>query len=388
MPQDIIETPTPFDIFSVAGLETAVQAFQDNFKDTDELGAQFCLMQNGEILLDLKGGWADRSKTHPVKDDTLFGVYSSGKAMAALVIAHLAEEDRLGYNQIVQTLWSGFGQNGKDKLSIAQVLSHQAGLSGITDPNWKAEDWFDWDKTISALAAQEPIFEPTTVSGYHPLTFGFLAGEIARLADKDQRSLGRILKEDLADPFNADVWIGLPASEHDRCAQMIKPKKLANLGEFNAATKAAFLKPWSSTGGVSIKQWREAELAGSNCHATAKGLAILMQIAVDGRCEETPMLSEDTLAAFKETRISGPDLVLPFDLSFAAGVMKNAPNFFYGTTPDTIGHSGWGGSCVFADPITGLHGAYVMNRQHGTLLGDERPRRIIDAAYSALGYDT
>lgn len=384
MSQDPKQNPTPFEINAAQGLEAAVQAFKDNFAETNELGAQFCLMQNGDVLLDLKGGWADRSKTQPVQDDTLFGVYSSGKAMAALVIAHLAEEDRLGYNKLVHTLWSGFEQNGKDTLSIAQVLSHQGGLSGITDPNWTAEDWFDWDKTIKALAAQEPLFKPATVSGYHPLTYGFIAGEIARLADKDQRSLGRILKEELAQPFNADVWIGLPESEHARCAQMIKPQKIADLGEFNAATKAAFLKPWSSTGGMSIKKWREAELAGSNCHATAKGLATLMQIAVKGRCKETAVLSEDTLAAFKETRISGADLVLPFDLSFAAGVMKNTPNFFYGTNPETVGHSGWGGSCVFADAVTGLHGAYVMNRQHGTLLGDERPRRIIDAAYSAL----
>jgi len=378
-------TETPFDIQAVDGLDVAVQAFRYNFETTDELGAQFCLMQNGKVLLDLKGGWTGRDKSMPVNDDTLFGVYSSGKAMAALVIAHLAEEDRLGYNQLVKTLWPEFEQQGKGEMSIAQVLSHQAGLSGITDPSWTASDWFDWDKTIKALAAQEPIFSPGSASGYHPLTYGFLAGEIAHLADKDRRSLGTILREELARPFGADVWIGLPESEHARCAQMVKPKTMADLGKFNDATKAAFLKPWSSTGGMSIKQWREAELAGSNCHATAKGLATLMQIAVSGRCKETPVLSEDTLAAFTKTRISGTDLVLPFNLNFAAGVMKNEPNFFYGTTPETVGHSGWGGSCVFADPITGLHGAYVMNRQHGTLLGDERPRRIIDAAYTALG---
>lgn len=379
-------TDIPFDIFAASGLDAAVAAFKSNFETTDELGAQFCLMRDGELLLDLKGGWADRKKQEPVKDDTLFGVYSSGKAIAALVIAYLVEEDRLGYNQIVTTLWPEFGQHGKDKLTIAQLMSHQAGLSGITDSNFTAQSWFDWEKTIRTLAAQKPIFAPGTVSGYHPLTFGYLAGEIARLADKERRTLGTILKEELAQPFEADVWIGLPENEHARCAEMVKPKTMADLGELNEASRAAFMKPWSSTGGMSIKAWREAEMAGSNCHATAKGLATLMQIAVSGYCRETPVLSEDCLAEFRKPRISGHDLVLPFELTFAAGVMHNAPNMFYGTTPSTVGHSGWGGSCVFADPVTGLHGAYVMNRQHGTLLGDMRPRHIIDAAYKALGH--
>lgn len=377
-------TDTPFDIFAVAGLETAVSAFKTNFSDDDELGAQFCLMRDGETLLDLKGGWIDRAKTKAVTSETLFSVYSSGKALAALVIAWLAENDRLGYNQIVATLWPEFAQHGKGDLTIAEVMSHQSGLSGITDDTFKPTDWLDWDKTINTLAAQKPIFPPTSQSGYHPLTYGFLAGEIARLADKDLRSLGTILRKELAEPFGADVWIGLPESEHERCAQMMKPKKLPDLGELNTATRAAFLQPWSSSGGVSVKAWREAEMAGSNGHASARGLATLMQILVNGRCGESHVLSEDTLEAFRKPRINGPDLVLPFNLTFAAGVMYNPPNYFYGTGEKTLGHSGWGGSCVFADPDTGLHGAYVMNRQQNSLLGDQRPRRIIDAVYSAL----
>jgi len=103
-------TDIPFEIEAASNLEGTVQAFRDNFANTDELGAQFCLMRHGEILLDLKGGWADKDKSTPVNDDTLFGVYSSGKAMAALVIALLAEEDRLGYNQLVSSLWPDFAQ--------------------------------------------------------------------------------------------------------------------------------------------------------------------------------------------------------------------------------------------------------------------------------------
>lgn len=355
-----------------------------NHTEHDELGFQFCVMQRGETLIDIQAGWKDRRQADEVTEDTLFAVFSSGKAAAALVIAWLVEEDRIGYDQRISTIWPEFAQAGKDRLTIGQIMSHQAGLSGITNPDWTAKAWFDWDKTIAQLEQQEPIFEPGSASGYHPVTYGFLAGEIARRADKQQRSLGRILREELCQAGDADVWIGLPPSEHERCADMQKPKALPDMGEITDATRWAFLKPWSSPGGMGAAAWREAELAGSNCHATARGLAILMQAGVDGFIGGTPILSEDIHAAFSKSRISGPNLVLPFNIDFAAGVMRNVPNYFYGPNADTLGHSGWGGSCVFADPVSGLHGAYVMNRQRNSLLGDVRPRALIDAVYDAL----
>ena len=377
-------TDTSFDIFTKPGFEPTAEAFKANFENELEHGAQFCVFQNGELLVDLKGGWADRAKTTPVKDDTLFSVFSSGKAMAALVIAHLADQDRLGYNQLVSTIWPDFAAHGKGELSIAQVLSHQAGLSGISNPDWAPEDWYDWDKTCAELAGQEPLFPPGSASGYHPVTFGYLAGEIARLTDKNMRSLGSILREDLCAPNDIDVWIGLPEAEHHRCSYMQKPRAMADLGEMNAATKAAFMSKAATPGGRPITDWRKAEFAGSNCQATAKGLAQLMQMAVDGHIGEARYLSEDIIGFLGESRILGLNLVLPFNIDFAAGVMRNAPNYFYGPNAETLGHSGWGGSCVFADPKTGLHGAYVMSRQENTLLGDMRPRRIIDALYNCL----
>lgn len=387
-------TETPFDLSHAPGLGAVAQAFRANFREAGdqaagtqaravELGAQFAVYRRGELLLDFKGGWADRAKTSEVRDDTLMAVYSSGKVAAALVIAWLADQDRLGYDQIAATLWPEFAAHGKDKLTIAQLLSHQSGLSGITDPDWRAEDWYDWDKTCTVLAKQKPIFPPGSASGYHPVTYGFLAGEIARRADPEGRSLGTILREEIAAPNGLDIHIGLPPSEHARCAQMIKPKRMADLGEMNAATKAAFMQKSSSPSGP-IPRWRAAELAGSNCHATADSLARMMQVYIDGKIGDTVLISEDILEKAREPRISGPNLVLPFDLSIAAGIMQNAPNFVYGPTPQTLGHSGWGGSCVFADPVTGLHGAYAMNRQANSLIGDPRPVALITALYAAM----
>ena len=371
----------PFDNFTQTGFEKAEKAFQSNFEAELELGAQFCAYQNGELLLDLKGGWSDRQKQNQVTDQSLFSAYSSGKAMAALVIAFLVDQDKIGYDQQLTTFWPEFGQNGKDTITVGQVMSHQAGLPGISNPEWNGQDWYDWDKTCTELAAQAPLFTPGSACGYHPNTFGFLAGEIAKRVDG--RSIGQILREEFCRHNDIDVWIGLPESEHERCAAMVKPKSPPELGDITDLKRITFLSKGSAPRG-NLSKWRQAEFAGSNCQATAKGLARMMQIVIDGKINDTVYLAEDAIEKLRLPRISGQNLILPFETTYAAGLLLNSPNFFYGPNAEALGHNGWGGSCVFADPVTGIHGAYLMNIQNSALLGDLRPRRIIDALYECL----
>lgn len=365
------------------GFEAVREAFVWNFTQNLEAGAGFCVYQNGECIVDLTGGTQDRRGEKPWEWDTIIPVFSTTKAVAALVIAWLVEQRRLNYEQSVASLWPAFSAHGKDKLTVAQVLSHQGGLSGITEA-MQPEDWFDWDAICARLAAQKPIWEPGSQSGYHPLTFGFLAGEIARLADAKGRTLGTILREEFCTPHDIDFFIGTPQSEHARCADLHKPRAMSDFGEINAATRAAFLKPWSSPGKRGTAAWREAEFAGANGHGTAKSVARLMQLALDGHIGDTKYLSQTTLAALSCERISGFDLVLPFELTYGAGIMINKPNHFYGPNEATLGHSGWGGSCAFADRDTGITCAYVMNKQSNVLIGDERPLRLIEALYGCL----
>lgn len=377
-------TDTPFNLQVSQGFDAVADAFKANFEDGLEHGAAFCAVQDGEVIVNLLGGWTDRRKTKPLADDNLIAVYSSGKAVAALVLATLADDDKFGYEQPINSVWAEFDGQGRGELSIAQVLSHQSGVSGISDPGWKATDWYDWNKTCRAMVAQDPLYPPGSASGYHPITYGFFAGQIAKLTDEYGRSLGQILRDDICAPHGLDIWIGLPAKEHFRCADMIKPRALANLGEMNPATQAAFVNKGASPGGAGVDLWRASELAGSTCHATAESLAKIMQMAVHGRVGGEQCLAQDILEALRHPRISGQDLVLPYDVTWAAGLMCNTPNFFYGPNMETVGHSGWGGSCVFADPETGLSAAYVMTRQDNTLIGDPRPQRIIDSLYGCL----
>jgi CubicO group peptidase (beta-lactamase class C family) len=377
-------TEIPYQVYAADKFFSVIDKFKSNFESNQEHGAQFCAYKNGKLILDLHGGWADKKKSKVISPNTLFSIFSSGKAVASLTIAHLVQQNCLSYNNLVSAIWPEFSKYGKSNLTVAQLLSHQSGLSGITCPNWTNEDWFDWKKTCNSLANQKPIFSPGKQSGYHPITFGFLVGEIARRADKNGRTLGKILREDICEPNNLDIWIGLPKNKHNDCSEIIKPSKLANLGEINTATEFAFLKNWSTPNPKPIERWREAEFAGNNCHSNAKSLAQIMQMAVSGKINRTNYLSKENIQDLRKSRSKGPDLVLPFTINFGAGLIRNTPNYFYGPNAETVGHSGWGGSCVFADHINGISAAYVMNKQNNTLIGDLRPKRIIEEMYNCL----
>jgi CubicO group peptidase (beta-lactamase class C family) len=357
-------------------------AFEANFAASQELGARFSLVQAGEVVVDLWAGFADRQRTRPFDERTLTPVFSTTKAIAALLIARLVDAGKLDYGQPVADVWPEFAEAGKAAITVEQVMSHQEGLSGFPD-EMEPSLWFDWDAVCAKLAAMAPLWPPGSASGYHPITFGYLAGEIFRRVDG--RTMGAALREDLAKPFGLDLWIGLPDAEHGRVADLQRPNGLPNFGEINAATKAAFLTPWSSPAGRGQAEWRRIEIPSANGHATAPALARLMgALTGDGWLDGETILSPALIAEASRERIRGQDLVLPFVMSWGAGFMRNSAVKVWGPGEQTFGHSGWGGSCAFADPQTGLAGAYVMNKQSTDLIGDARAKRLIEAAYAAL----
>jgi CubicO group peptidase (beta-lactamase class C family) len=308
-------------------------------------------------------------------------VWSLTKAVTSTLVAWAVERGKLDYEQTVASVWPEFAQGGKERITVAQAMSHQAGLPGFghaVDP----QIWFDPAAVAAEVAAMAPMWEPGTASGYAPNLFGFVAGEIFRRADG--RSVGRALAEDFAGPFGLDLYIGLPASEDARVAEVRKPAGAADFGEHNAPTKAAFLSPWSSARGTE-EAWRRMESPGVNGIVTAEAVARLMgMLANGGELDGRRVLSAETIAAASRERIRGRDLVLPFELSWAAGFQRSEPNMIYGPNPAAFGHAGWGGSCAFADPARGLAAAYTTNRQSQSLIGDARALRLIAALYGSL----
>ncbi len=364
------------------GFEPVAEAFLANWSEFDEIGAGFALRLEGETVVDIHAGWADRKKSRDWQADTLVPVYSTGKAVAALVMARLVDRGLLDYEAPVADYWPEFAAGGKSAVTVAQALSHQAGLSGIAE-EMDAGDWFDAAKIETRLARQAPLWKLGTGSGYHPVTFGFIADALARRTDG--RSIGAILREDVCGPAGIDFHVGLPESEHGRAAEHAMPRQVPDLGEPNLPRQLAFGKPWSSPGRRGATEWRKAEFPAANAHATAGAIARLMEVYSEGgKLDGKRFISPATLDALVKERVRGEDKVLPFELSWGAGIMRNVTPGFYGPTPETVGHSGWGGSCGFADPVKRLTGAYVMNRQMHYLAGDPRPVKLIEAAYSCL----
>lgn len=355
-------------------------AFAANFEAGEELGARFTLVEAGEVVVDLMAGFADRKRVTPFGPRTLAAVFSTTKALAALMIARLVDQGRLDYGQTVASIWPEFGQAGKAAVTVEQAISHQAGLPGFPDPIDPAL-WADWDAICAKLAAMAPMWPPGSASGYHPVTVGYIVGEIFRRVDG--RTIGTAFREDVAGPYGLDAWIGLPDGVEDRLAELQRPSALPEFGEINPATRAAFLAPWSSAAGKAGADYRRMEVPSTNGYATAEALAKVMgALANDGWLDGGEVLSPALIAEASRERIRGQDLVLPFDMSWAAGFMRNPPTFPWGPGTETFGHSGWGGACAFADPERRLGGAYVMNRQGTALMGDARPRRLIQAAYA------
>lgn len=360
--------------------EPVREVFEANFAADEELGAGFSAYLDGELIIDLHGGWTDRRKEAEWDSQSIVPVYSTTKPISALVLASVIHALPAEYETPVADVWPEFADGGKADVTIAQLLSHQAGLPGFKDPVDPGL-WLDPPACAAALAPLDPLWAPGSAHGYHPLTWGYFIGELVRRIDG--RTLGTVLREDFAEPHEIDFQIGTPAPDHPRVADIMRPRALPELGEINDATRAAFLTKWASPDrGGAI--WREIEIPSANGIGTAKAVAQLYGIyAHDGHLNGNRVISEASFDGLTQSRVKGQDLVLPYITEFAAGVMRNNLGL-YGPNPNTLCHSGWGGSLALGDQDRGLSAAYVMNRQSNKLQADPRATRLIQALYGCL----
>jgi CubicO group peptidase (beta-lactamase class C family) len=367
--------------FVATGFERVREAFAENFAAGREVGASFAVTRDGELVAELWGGFRDAARTKPWTRDTLVNVWSTTKGLAALCVALLVERGQLSYEQTVASVWPEFAAAGKGALTVAQLLSHQGGLSGLREPI-AITDFADHARIARLLAAQAPFFAPG-VSGYHAITHGFLASELVRRTTG--KTLGAFFREEIAAPLGADAWIGLPESEDARAAEMIPPQGGPNMPlPEHPAVRAALGNPPLDPAVPNQRWWRAAELPAANGHATAAGLArIYGMLARGGEQDGRRFLSERTLAQATRERVLSTDLVLQVPMQWAAGWMLNDLGI-YGPNARTFAHAGWGGSFGAADPDAKLGIGYAMNQMYPNLMGDPRSISLIEATYACL----
>lgn len=363
------------------GFEGLREIFAANFATAGDVGASVSLVRHGEVMVDLWGGYADAARTKSWTHDTLANVWSTTKGMGALVCGMLVERNIISYADKVSKYWPEFAAEGKGNITIGQMLSHQAGLCGPSVPT-TLEEMCNHALMAERLAAQAPLWEPGSKSGYHALTVGILAGEVvARVTGK---SIGTWFRENVARPFEIDFFIGLPASEDHRVAEMI-PAKTSNMpATLNPSQMAALGNPAPNARTPNERFWRAAELSSANGQSSASAIArVYGALASDGKIDGKELLKPSTIRAMTAVQIEGVDEVLAMPARWGAGFILNVGGL-YGPNNGSFGHSGWGGSFGFADPKTGIGMAYVMNQMGPDLAGDARANALIAAAYTAL----
>jgi CubicO group peptidase (beta-lactamase class C family) len=208
------------------GFETARETFVENFTRRRELGAGCCAFLDGQSVVDLWGGVRNQRTGEPWTRDTMVIVYSATKGLAAMTLAIAHSRGWLDYDERVCTYWPEFGQGGKQRITVRQLLAHQAGLFVLDEPITR-ELLRDFDRLAVVLARQVPAWEPGTRQGYHGITLGFYESEILRRIDPRHRTLGQFFQDEIAGPLGLDVYIRLPQDiPETRLATMTQPSWL------------------------------------------------------------------------------------------------------------------------------------------------------------------
>ena len=212
MAVDSSRTDEPLiDGFVAPGFERVRAEFARNFAERRELGAACAVYRRGEKVVDLWGGVRDARTGEPWAQDTLVLVYSTSKGLSAMTLALAHSRGLLDYDERVATYWPEFAQAGKDRVTVRQLVGHEAGLPVIDEP-LDVELLQDFDRLAAVIARQRPLWEPGTCHGYHGVSLGWYEGELIRRLDPAGRTLGRVFAEEIAAPLGLGVHFGVPDS--------------------------------------------------------------------------------------------------------------------------------------------------------------------------------
>jgi CubicO group peptidase (beta-lactamase class C family) len=364
--------------------------FRENFEKFGELGAAVSIWQDGKPVVDLYGGFCDARHDKPWKADTVVLVWSATKGIGSACVLHVLQEHAINLARRVAEFWPEFAQAGKEKITLSQLLSHQAGLCALD----ARVDILDYGAVIRALEVQKPLWPPGTAHGYHARTFGFLLDELVRrIAGK---TLSQYWREVFAEPLNLDLWIGLPEKENPRVATVYAAKSgrppdpkqfYLDLDTPGTLARKTFASPYGlqSVSGMNTPAIRAQPIVSFGGIGSASALAkFYSMLANGGKLDGQTFFSEETIAWLTTTLADGMDRVFQLPTAFSAGFMKdpqNATRRLFGTSRNAFGHPGAGGSHAFADPENRIAFVYVMNQMEQSLLPNEKSLRLVDAIY-------
>ena len=332
------------------------EALVSNFENGREIGASVAVIWRGELVVDLWGGSADRARTRPWERDTIVQVFSISKIMLALCMMMLVDRDQLDLDAPVARYWPEFGQGNKDRVTVHQALTHQAGVPGFRPPV-TFEDLHDWEAITAQIAAMPHWFGGETTLCYHPVTSGFILGEILRRIDG--RDIATFAREEVTSRIGADFQLG-----------PINPADVVRVAEPN------FLPPGpdheypgpftdSILGSVGLGDWMSpgrlsALIPASNCYANGRSIARVCSVfAGEGAVNGLRLLAPEMALEAGREQVAGDDQFLG-PIRYGMGLGIDNPGM---RTPTlTCFHwGGYGGSWGMMDPATQVAFGYAQN---------------------------
>ena len=372
-----------------AAFHAVREAFSNNFVEHGEIGASVCITVNGVKVVDLWGGYSDPGRTSLWREDQLVNAFSIGKGVTAVVAAQCVAQGLVSYDTRVASIWPEFAVNGKEALTLRDLLGHRAGLPAVRT-RLPQNAMLNWKMMVDSLAAETPWWTPGHEHGYHVNTYGFLVGEVLRRATK--KSVGQLISELIASPIAADIYLGTPSHLHSRIADYEWPSdpfpeaEPAGLDEEQLLQFNTYYNPsgLSGAGVVNTATWRIAEMPSTNVHASARAIATLYtSLAHGGTHNNVTLLPTEVLDIASSEVSIGDDRILHRTSRFGHGFQLPIPERGFGPNVQSFGHFGAGGSVGFCDPTAKVGFGYVMN-QMGPRWQNPRNRALIDSLYSAL----
>jgi CubicO group peptidase (beta-lactamase class C family) len=357
-------------------------AFLVNFVENGEIGARVTVIQGEETVVDLWGGYTDETRMHEWHEDTLVNTMSISKGIVAMAAHLLADRRLLEYEAPVAQYWPEFGQAGKEKITVRQLLSHQASLVYAEDA--LPGDVLNFDAFATKLAAQSPNWEPWKTPSYHSVSYGFLVGTLIKRISG--RPVDQFIKEELVGPVQADYILGCTDEEVKRVVPTIfNPKnELMTGGLINDKTMNCFAPlPEDPLFLASSLHWKSVNPSSSGV-TNANGIARLFApLANQGTFNGNKFFSTETIAAMSEEQWHAQDSLFGNEFRVTMGLLLNI-DFNYFGREGNVGSAGAGGFVGFSDPENHLSFAYTPVRMTtGAGMGNE-PRILVDSLYASL----
>ncbi|MFX0055559.1 MAG: serine hydrolase domain-containing protein [Promethearchaeota archaeon] len=373
------------------------EVFIENFRSRNELGAACCVYYQGEKVVDLWGGIRNEVTGEPWEEDTMVLVWSTTKGLSALAMALAHSQGLLDYDEPVARYWPEFAQNGKGKITVRQLMAHQAGLFAFDELGDK-EIIADLDRLAVVLAKQKPAYEPGSQHTYHALTLGFYQSELLRRVDPKGRSLGKFFQDEIATPLSIDFYIRLPEDiPNSRLASLRQVKfGFSAMRSVPVGMILSSMNPRSAIRRALMGTEfcldedriyaRNYEVPSGGGVGTARAIAYAYSVFATGgkeiglRKETLKQLIAPPTAPLRGLR----DGALKTDTSYSLGFARPLPKNPFGS-PSSFGMPGTGGSFGFADPETKIGYGYVLNGLGTSFPNDPRDIALRNAIYDSIG---